>query len=180
MLNNGGWWLFSENLVNTVSSQRKCKSIKLCSKHSVQWRPNVDEVVIFGAHTHTPLAASLPPSINQSTDRPINQPTNQPINQPDYSHIHWCINLGFHSLIHTRLHSLIHSHNFTHWLAHLIVHAFHHLLTYSPTHSFAQKFARSLNYSHLRVITQSFTHSPTRSSIDTLSNCSYIHPITNL
>ena len=30
--------------------------------HSVQWRPNIDEVVIFGDHTSKSLARSLSPS----------------------------------------------------------------------------------------------------------------------
>ena len=32
---------------------------KLCSKHSAKWRPNIDEVVIFGDHTSKSLARSL-------------------------------------------------------------------------------------------------------------------------
>ena len=138
----------------------------MCSKHSVQWRSNIDEVVIFGAHTSNSLALSLPlypppslpPSLTHLTSPQRNSTTQ--------------------SLIHTLLHYLIHCHNSTHprLLTWMFTHFITHPLTYSSTHSFAQKFARSLNYSHLHVITQSFTPpSPTRSSIPT-----NIHLITNL
>ena len=78
-------------------------------------------------------------SLTRTLAPPSLQAINQSINQPDYSHNHWLINLGLHSLIHTRPHSLIHSHNFTHSLAHLIVRAFHH----SPTDLLAHSFLRS-------------------------------------
>ena len=131
-----------------------------CSKQSVQWRPNIDEVVIFGAHTSHSLAHSLPPPspsvpFSPSLTSPNPNSTrrnsiNQSINQSDYLHIHSRINLGLHSLIHTLLHSLIHSHNFTHPLAHLIVHApRNNAIIHSLPHSF--------NYSH---IIQLFLHSP--------------------
>ena len=156
--------------------------MRLCSKHSVQWRPNMDEVVIFGARTSHSLARSLSPPSASPLPSPHLTSTqlnaihlNQSINQSDYSHIHSRINLGLHSLIHTLLHSLIHSHNFTPPLPHLIVPAFQYSPTDSPIHSFAQKFARSqlftpsrnnpiihslphsFKYSH---IIQLFLHSP--------------------
>ena len=36
----------------------------MCSKHSGQWRPNIDEVVIFGAHTSKSLVSSLALSLS--------------------------------------------------------------------------------------------------------------------
>ena len=111
--------------------------IKLCNTHSVQWRPNIEVVVTFVAHTSNSLARSLPPSV--------------PLSLLDYSHIHSRINLGLHSLIHTLLRSLIHSHNCTHLLAHLIVHAFHH----SPIDLLVHSFLRS----KIPSLTQLFTPS---------------------
>ena len=105
----------------------------MCSKHSVQWRSNIDEVVIFGAHTSNSLALSLPLSLC-----------------PSLPHSHT------HSLTLPHLNST--QCNSTQLNSTQSVHL-------SPTdlvvHSFlCSKFARSLNYSHLHVITQSFTHSP--------------------
>ena len=185
MLNNGEWYLKNGNVFNTVSSKETSNQ----SNCVVSTLSNNDLTLTkwsFSAPMHQPrslthsLALSLSPSFNstQLNSIKLNELINQSINQSDYSHIHSRIN--FHSLIHTLPHSLIHSHNFTHSLAHLIVHAFHH----SPTDLLTHSFLRSL----LRSLTQLFTHSrnnpsihppPSRSSIHTLSNYSYINLKTN-
>ena len=139
------WWIMADDnwSAKTYSIQFQAKETSNQSNCVISTLSNddltyIEVVVIFGAHTSKSLARSLPPS--------------GPLSLPDYSHIHSRINLGLHSftpiIAHIRLFI---------WLFALFI---THPLTYSSVHSFAQKFALSLNYSHLHVITQSYTYSP--------------------
>ena len=64
------WWIMAGDnwSAKTYSIQFQAKETSnrsnCGSKHSVQWRPNIDEVVIFGAHTSKLLVSSLALSLS--------------------------------------------------------------------------------------------------------------------
>ena len=106
------WWIMADDnwSAKTYSIQFQAEETSNqsnCVVSTVQWRPNIDEVVIFGDHTSKSLARSLP-----LTHSPLFNATSTQRNSINHS-----IRLFTYSLTYWFRSSLINSHTFSHSLS---------------------------------------------------------------